>query len=299
MFKSVLNIFLFVFRHPLTRGKSLRAISRIFFWQLGIRLLKMPVVVPWVNNTRLVVGKGMAGATGNYYCGLHEFCDMSFVLHYLRRGDLFVDIGANVGTYSILAAGCAGANVISVEPIPETYLRLCDNVNLNNLHALVDLKNIGLGSGSGWLRFSSELDAENHVISEAEKSNIDSISVPVDTLDNMIGDRCPLMIKIDVEGFETEVLRGGDNTFRSKGLEAVLIEFNNSGERYGYSELDLRKKFSQLGFIPCAYDPFQRAIKRLDDDFCTSGNTLYLRNYENASERVKNSNAFTVLEQVI
>jgi hypothetical protein len=34
--------------------------------------------------------------TGNIYCGLHEFADMGFVLHFLRPGDLFVDVGANI-----------------------------------------------------------------------------------------------------------------------------------------------------------------------------------------------------------
>lgn len=47
----------------------------------------------------------MTGATGNWYCGLQEYEDMSFVLHALRPGDLFVDVGANIGSYSILAAG--------------------------------------------------------------------------------------------------------------------------------------------------------------------------------------------------
>jgi hypothetical protein len=42
--------------------------------------------------------------SGNIYAGLHEFGDMAFVLHFLRAGDLFADVGANIGSYTVLAS---------------------------------------------------------------------------------------------------------------------------------------------------------------------------------------------------
>ena len=62
--------------------------------------------------------------TGNIYCGLVEFADMAFVLHVLRAGDLFVDIGANAGAYTLLASSVAGAKTTCFEPAPATYARL-------------------------------------------------------------------------------------------------------------------------------------------------------------------------------
>ena len=62
--------------------------------------------------------------TGNIYCGLAEFADMAFVLHVLRAGDLFVDIGANAGAYTLLASSVAGAKTTCFEPVPATYARL-------------------------------------------------------------------------------------------------------------------------------------------------------------------------------
>lgn len=47
----------------------------------------------------------MRGATGNVYVGLHEFESMGFVLHVLRSSSAFIDVGANVGAYTVLAAG--------------------------------------------------------------------------------------------------------------------------------------------------------------------------------------------------
>ncbi len=63
------------------------------------------VIVHWIGGTRLAARRGMTGLTGNIYAGLHEFADMAFLLHFLRPSDLFADVGANVGSYTILASG--------------------------------------------------------------------------------------------------------------------------------------------------------------------------------------------------
>src|SRR5262245_48181443 len=95
----------FVLRHPLSRGRKFANLKRLFAWQIGSRLVPGPVAINFVNATKLLVRPGMTGATGNIYVGLHEFPEMSFVLHFLRPSDLFVDIGANIGSYTVLAAG--------------------------------------------------------------------------------------------------------------------------------------------------------------------------------------------------
>jgi hypothetical protein len=50
------------------------------------------------------------------------------------RGDLFIDVGANVGSFSILAAGVRGAHVVAIEPVHATLLHLADNIRLNHRH---------------------------------------------------------------------------------------------------------------------------------------------------------------------
>jgi FkbM family methyltransferase len=258
--------------------------------------MKSPMVVPWVNGSRLVVEKGMAGATGNVYCGLHEFNDMGFVLHFIRPEELFLDIGANVGTYTILAAGAVGAKVVSFEPILGTYRRLMDNININALLPLVEAHNIGLGSEVGMLAFSQELDAENHVLSDSERSIVDSVQVPVSLLDDVLAGRGPTMVKIDVEGFETEVIRGGKRAFNSPSLEAVLIELNGAGSRYGFSEEKIRNGFAERGFTPCYYDPLLRCLKVITvKDAELSGNTLYVKDVRRAQVKLLQAPQFCVL----
>ena len=112
---ALVNILNFIAGHPLTRDQKVRAFCRFLCWQIKCRLQR-EVIVPWIAGTNLAVRRGMAGATGNIYCGLHEFEDMAFLLHLLRPEDTFVDVGANIGSYTILAAGVCRARSIAFEP---------------------------------------------------------------------------------------------------------------------------------------------------------------------------------------
>src|SRR5580658_9889738 len=101
LMKKWWSIMVFIWRHPLARHRRVTAYSKFFEWQISQILKKRAVAYPLVENSSLLVEKGMTGATGNIYTGLLEFEDMAFVLHVLRKGDLFADIGANIGVYTV------------------------------------------------------------------------------------------------------------------------------------------------------------------------------------------------------
>src|SRR5436305_706072 len=98
----VSNLSLLFTSHPLTRHAPLKAWLRFFSWQIRSRV-KKEILFEWVGGQQLAVRRGMTGATGNIYVGLHEFVDMLFTLHFLRQEDLFLDIGSNIGSYTVLA----------------------------------------------------------------------------------------------------------------------------------------------------------------------------------------------------
>jgi len=100
---SVIDTLRFIVDHPLNRGHKKAALSRFLKWQVGARLVPGPVVVPWVGNTRMIVRRGDKGFTQNIYCGLRDFPEMSYLAHVLSSTDLFLDVGANVGAYTVLA----------------------------------------------------------------------------------------------------------------------------------------------------------------------------------------------------
>ncbi len=275
----------FIARHPLNRRAPFRALGRFVAWQVATRLRPGAFVVQYVGGTRLLVTRGMTGATGNVYCGLHEFEDMAFVLHALRADDLFVDVGANVGAYTVLASGAVGATSMSFEPAPRAYRALLDNLRLNDLMTRVEARNECLASAPGEVEFTIGLDTVNHVVTQSQE-DVDTTRVAVTTLDASLAGRAPAMLKIDVEGYETAVIDGADLTLRSPSLRAVLMELNGSGARYGFDERRLHERMLQYGFIPAAYDPARRELRRREWLGSSEGNLLYVRDLESLRPRL-------------
>jgi FkbM family methyltransferase len=275
-------IFKNIISHPLNQHARIAALLRFFKWQVASRLIRNPVVFPFIGNSVLVIEKGMAGATGNIYNGLHEYQDMLFALHFLRENDFFVDVGANVGTYTILASVNGGARVVSFEPIAQTFKNLRRNVLINNMASRVELINKAAASEIRTIQFTTTLDAGNHVISEGEPQ-LAGATIECTTLDEVLKET-PYLIKIDVEGFETEVIQGGSRIFSQKILKAIIIELNGSGKRYGFDEEQVHKKLLQFGFYPYSYDPFTRELK-LRERWGTH-NSIYIRDLDFVMERI-------------
>jgi FkbM family methyltransferase len=241
----------------------------------------------------------MAGATGNVYVGLHEFEGMSFVLHFLRPNDLFVDVGANIGSYTILAGAAIRANCISFEPNREAWEWLCKNVNLNHAGSRVDARQEAVGSAAGMLDLTTDEGPTNHIVwadAEVTSSNSRSCKVQATTLDRALETRHPMMLKIDVEGFETEVIAGAHRTLHKPDLRCVLMELGGYGKKYGFDENVLRHHMADLGFQPYEYDPFARCLK--PDSFNTAKreteNTLFVRDIEFVRQRVESADTFFV-----
>lgn len=288
-----IKFFQFVLAHPLNRANKWAALMRYFRWQFGSRLVPGDVLVPFVDKTLLRICPSMTGATGNIYAGLHEFEDMAFVLHLLRENDLFVDVGANIGSYTILAGGAVGARCVSVEPIKSTFHLLEENINLNRLSGNVQALNMGISKEKGVLRFTAGLDTVNHVVADSEQVD-NVVEVPVVTLNELLENQEPLLIKIDVEGFEANVIAGADKVFFKLSLLAVIMELNGSGERYGFDEDPLHEKMLSFGFRSYSYSPFERQLVSLNGKKSNSGNTLYVRNVDEVICRLKGAQQYWI-----
>ena len=293
---GLLNLLRFITDHPLSQGGRGKALGRFVRWQAASRLAPGPIVVDFVGGTKLVVRRGMTGATGNIYVGLHEFDDMAFVLHFLRPGDRMLDIGANIGSYSILAAA-AGAQVCAFEPAPATFESLRTNVAINHLNAQVETRNAALGAETGVIRFTSTEDTTNHVATVGDAAGV--VETPVTRLDDAVT-AAPILIKLDVEGYETAVVEGGPRTLSDPTLQAVVMELNGSGARYGYGDDDLHRRMVAHGFSPYAYDGLRRLLTpKPPAAGKAEGNILYLRDAALAAERVRGAPRFAVLGQYV
>jgi FkbM family methyltransferase len=292
---AVFGSWRYILHHPLTRDHRAAAMVRWAKWQVGSRLLASSVVYPFIGGTSLLIEPGMTGATGNVYTGLQDYWEMAFVLHYLRSDDLFVDVGANVGTYSILASGVRGASTLAVEPVPSTFRGLCANVRLNDLASRIEVHNAGLAARPGRLRFSQSEDTVNHVLAADEPSGVD---VEVLTLDDLLRGRHAALVKIDVEGFETEVLAGARHALTAGGIGAILIELNGSGRRYGFDDDAIRHDLALHGYVGCAYDPARRELRKIPVSE-QENNALYVRDVSACQSRVREAAAVRVLDKAL
>ena len=253
---------------------------RIVLWQLRARISNSPWTVPWIGNSKLVLERGATGLTGNYYAGLHEFSEMAFLLHLLRGNDLFVDIGANAGSYTVLAGAVNGARVIAFEPGRRARMRLQRHVEENAISDLVTVRSEALNEKQESLRFSEGQDTVNAVQVTAGRA------VPGIALDDIDEAGSPTALKIDVEGWEVPVLRGARSTLKANSLLAIIVETNGSGKTYGYDDSEIHELVSEHGFFAVDYDPFTRSIMPTPGPV-QNGNTLYIRSMDRVVERVK------------
>jgi FkbM family methyltransferase len=271
--KSVYRLFQSALSHPIGSRSPVRTVNNILLWQMRSRLSSRPICHRWVDDAVLMVRHGMTGATGNIYVGLHEFPDMGFVAHFLRPDDLFVDIGSNVGSYTVLGAAVRGARTICFEPDPETVVCLRENIAANDIGARVTVHQMALGAFNGTVSFTRGLDTVNHV---AEADDRDVRTVPIARLDDVLAGHDPALIKLDVEGYEASVLEGAAQTLANPSLMAIEAE-----------TVDRRVSdiFEANGFVRRFYDPFHRRLGA-EPFGHRSHNSLFVRNEAVVCERL-------------
>lgn len=290
-----------VWSHPLCVKRHADMLCRFFKWHIAGRLAPGDIAVEWVNQSRFLARPWHYGFSANVYCGLLEFNDMSFLMHALRPDDLFVDIGANRGSYTVLAGAAIGANVIAVEPVPDTFKSLQANVNLNGMADRVECFNIGLGDQKGELVFTADAsDCVNHVVIDGESVG-ETVVVPVRRLDDLIGDRSPFLIKMDVEGYEWFVLQGGQQVLEKNSLQAIIIEITETGiARYGVAGEKIHALMLEQGFSSMQYDPFARTLSVFDPfSVPRAGNIIYIRNIDVVEKRIAEAPAYRVFDYFV
>ena len=176
-----------------------------------------------------------------------------FANNYLTQGGVVIDIGANIGNFSLSASQIVGkgGRIIAFEAHPDTALYARRNFKLNNTQ--ISLHSYALGDKDGVVHFSSGVyDDVNHVIKNG------GVAVSVKKLDDVQEvqelDHIDLL-KIDVEGYELPVMEGAVVTL--KKTSAVYFEvFEQQTKRYSYSAKDLFIFFERHGFA--VMDPVTR-----------------------------------------
>jgi FkbM family methyltransferase len=199
--------------------------------------------------------------------GTYERATQLFLCKVLRRGDTFVDVGAHIGYFSMLAAAVVGESdkVVSVEPTDENFAHLQRHIDENNLTYVSSVKSVISGT-DGDVTFHINKDNDGghalwepglHPQNEKTRAAPQSHTLPSMTLDNLLGkNECAhvRLMKIDTEGAESMILESGRERLTNGTVDFILAEVNSGGlHQLGSSVdqmLDLARDLGFVTFLP-------------------------------------------------
>jgi|SRR5437899_4522421 len=245
---------------PDFRANPLGALWRRLWWRIRWRASRRPWILPWHDGLRLTLNRGGPAAL-IYYQGFSEPDTAALVRAYLKPGMVFVDVGAHIGEYALLAAQRVGrtGEVHAFEPNPLVFAVLAENVRLNGLDQIV-MRPWAVSSAEGDVAFDLHPEPALSALASGAASTDRARHVervPAVTLDGYLAGRRADLIKIDVEGAELLVVRGGRSLLARPAAEAPVLIFEcalHNYARFGYSPLDLFRLLSDHGYEVRRFD---------------------------------------------
>lgn len=236
-----------IWSHPANEDHRVRSMGRALVFQARGRLLKRPSRAKIGRRGVLLADLHSYGASKAVYANPPDWPEMLVWKQLLSPGDLFIDVGANVGTYS-LWAGDLGAEVLAIEPGPSAIERLRRNIGLNDF--AITVIEAAATNRSGTVRIDPTQDTIAHVgTGEYEARAV--------TLDSIIGGRLVTGVKIDVEGAERLVLEGAREALGDQRIRCLQLEWNSASVEY-YGE--------QRSLVADLLDEFGYRLYRPADD---------------------------------
>ncbi|OFW11381.1 MAG: hypothetical protein A3H96_00310 [Acidobacteria bacterium RIFCSPLOWO2_02_FULL_67_36] len=216
-----------IWANPGNRGRRLQKTLAAVAWQIrkrtvgSTRLLRLPNGMLFRAHPDCVVSSALI------YANWPEYRELMFLRSSLSRGEVLLDVGANVGHISLLLADCVGpANIFAFEPAPTAFERLTENWRLNGWDTL-RLVQAAVGGEPGWAYVDDvpHPTTTNRVYATALADS--SVRVPLVRLDDFrehLKGRPVGLLKIDVEGFEGSVLRGAYRLLLEDRPRIVMFE---------------------------------------------------------------------------
>ncbi|MEB3826064.1 FkbM family methyltransferase [Phormidium sp. CCY1219] len=194
----------------------------------------------------------------------YEPAETKLLQRVLTPGDTFIDIGAHIGYYSLIAALLVGENgqVFSVEPNAININWIRHHIAANQLENIEIFPTV-LGGENKAVEFFINADNDGghalwdvglHKINKKSRLNPQTETLQMSTLDDLLKDK-PLnslkLIKIDAEGAEYQILQGAENTLFRSGVPYVICEINRFAlQKMGTSETQLRELMGAMGYTP-------------------------------------------------
>jgi FkbM family methyltransferase len=185
-------------------------------------------------------------------------------LRRLAPGHLtFLDIGAAHGLFSAAFCALTGNRAYGFEPSPEMFHQMKELVAANPDLQIIPV-NLALGGFKGMTKVSRSVNAQFRAVTEVAP---DGEEMSVETLDAFVDESqiAPDFAKVDVEGMELEVLRGGAETFSAPGLDTLLLEVHpNMLDNFGVvAELDTLLREFGFALYTLTFDPIAELAEHI------------------------------------
>jgi len=194
-------------------------------------LIKDAVTIP-VNDYRLKIflkDRGIARDLFVHHQREHLAKDLIHSHDVLRKGDIVLDIGANIGYYAIMESRLVGETgcVLAVEPSPKNFDLLNENIRLNSVRN-IKTYNLAMGetNGKAEMYISNRSNWSRLVDKDLNDTINETVVLDISTVDEFIKDRpLPTFVRMDVEGYEINILRGMKKWMTNDNL-TIFVEFH-------------------------------------------------------------------------
>jgi FkbM family methyltransferase len=193
---------------------------------------RRPLAGEWTvgltNGATVALPRGSHMAWAVAVSGAYDELEVGLVSELARPGTVVLDVGASLGLWTVqlaTAAARAGAQVVAVEPHPANLPWLERNLRRNGPSADVVAHPVALGAEHGTATMRLDDPGGGNAAIDPAGAGESSVVVPMRTLDELLGERRVSVMKLDVEGFELEVLRGATRTL-ARDRPAIFGEFS-------------------------------------------------------------------------
>ena len=250
-----------IWNHPANRHGRVKALMRAVHWQLSKRLTGRPLDIAYHGMLLRCHVHNHSASRAIYFSGLPDYREMQFMVDYLRPGDVFIDAGANIGLYTLLALSVVRDTgyVHAFEPNPVVADMLRESLDLNAC-SNVTVHQVGLADVEGQADFSTtDDDCTSHIVASSQGST--GTQIPITRLDKILDDTPYAMAKFDIEGYEPFAIRGASQWTNSNNPPVMLIEMAGYSKQHGISTADFIEELDQLGYFTAVYDPDRRELQ--------------------------------------
>lgn len=246
----IIKAFSRIYTHPQNKGRFFSTTIRLIWWMVNRHFLKLSVIVEMLPGVKLICDPKSSYGSLVFYNGLPEYAEQMFMYQFVEGGDTIIDIGAHIGSETVLLGSKLGkGHIYSFEPTPGIVQRLKTNISINNLEAKVDVEEMAVSDHDGKTKFYLSKESEInslHTNKDSKAINIKTISL--DKYANLHHLKHVNMLKIDVEGHEYSVIIGSKTLLTKHKIDVIVFEVNDQSGQYYQDNLKTRELLRSFGY---------------------------------------------------